>query len=273
MKILRSSAMLRAALGAAGIASLAITAGCASPPNNDRTDIHEAGDGFPALDKNWYDGGRFVEPENILRLAEGQTKDQVRQLIGNPHFSEGFFGVREWNYVFNLYTGESGGDYITCQYQVVFNEDMALKDTRWRDEQCPALLMPVEKKQDETLVLSGDVLFDFDSDRLSLEGRHALERVAQSTLSEFKAPRMLVAGHTDRFGDAAYNQELSRSRADTVADYLSTQGISRGDIRTTGRGEADPVVTCQGSVATQSVTECLRPNRRVEITISEAVDG
>ena len=84
---------------------------------------------------------------------------------------------------------------------------------------------------------------------------------------------MLVAGYTDRFGSAAYNQELSQSRADTVADYLSTQGIGRSDIRTVGRGEADPVVTCTGSAATPSVTECLRPNRRVEITISESVEG
>jgi len=97
--------------------------------------------------------------------------------------------------------------------------------------------------------------------------------VAQSALSEFEAPGMLITGYTDRFGSATYNQALSQSRADTVADYLSTQGISRGDIRTAGRGEADPVVTCPGSVATQSVTECLRPNRRVEITISESVDG
>ncbi|MGM0915621.1 MAG: OmpA family protein [Pseudomonadota bacterium] len=273
MKVLSASTILKSALGAASIASLAISAGCASPPNNDRTDIREAGDGFPALDDNWYDGGRFVEPENILRLAEGQTKDQVRQLIGNPHFSEGFFGVREWNYVFNLYTDEPGGDFITCQYQVEFDDDMALEGTRWRDAQCPELLVPVEQKEDETLVLSGDVLFDFDSDRLTLEGRRALERVAQSTLREFEAPGILVVGYTDRFGSAEYNQELSRSRADTVADYLSIQGVSRGDIRTVGRGEADPVVECTGATATPSVTECLRPNRRVEITISELVEG
>ncbi|WP_444999521.1 OmpA family protein [Halomonas mongoliensis] len=273
MKNLSSKSVLKAALWAAGIAGVAIVAGCTSPPNNDRTDIREAGDGFPALDSNWYDGGRFVEPNSILRIREGQSKDQVRQLIGNPHFSEGFFGVREWNYVFNLYTGEAGGDYITCQYQVAFDDDMALESTRWRDAQCPELLVPVEdkveKKEGDTLVLSGDVLFDFDSDELTLEGRRALERVAQSAHHDFEAPGMTIVGYTDRFGSAAYNLELSQSRADTVADYLSTQGISRDDIRTSGRGAADPVVECPGAVATQSVTDCLRPNRRVEITIRE----
>ncbi|SRR5690554_965628 len=265
--------MRKAALGAAGIAGVVLVAGCAAPPNNDRAEIREAGDGFPALDDNWYDGGRFVDPRNILRIKEGQSKDQVRQLIGNPHYSEGFFGVREWNYVFNLYTGEEGGDYITCQYQVEFDDEMALESSRWREAQCPALLAPVERKEDQTLVLSGDVLFDFDSDRLTLEGRRALERVAQSALSEFEAPGMLITGYTDRFGSATYNQALSQSRADTVADYLATQGVARGDIRTAGRGEADPVVECAGATATPSVTECLRPNRRVEITISEVAEG
>lgn len=273
MKVLSSSTLLKAALGAAGIASLAMVAGCASPPNNDRTDIRDAGDGFPALEDNWHDGGRFVEPRNILRIREGQTKDQVRQLIGSPQFSEGFFGVREWNYVFNLYTGEEGGEYLTCQYQVDFDDDMALEDSSWRGVQCPELLVPTEVPEDETLVLSGDVLFDFDSDHLTLEGRRALERVAQSAKDKFTSPGMMIVGYTDRFGSAAYNQELSQSRSNSVADYLSTQGIARGDIRTTGRGEADPVVECPGARATPSVTECLRPNRRVEITTRELAEG
>lgn len=261
-----------AALGAAGIAATVMLSGCASPPNNDRTDIREAGDGFPALDSNWYDGGRFVEPKNILRIREGQTKDQVRQLIGNPHFSEGFFGVREWNYVFNLYTGEVGGNYITCQYQVEFDRDMALESSRWRDAQCPELLLPIERQEEpngEKLILSGDVLFDFDSDQLSLEGRRALDRVTQSIQDEFESPELLIVGYTDRFGSDAYNLDLSQSRTLTVADYLAGKGMRRNDMRTTGLGASDPVVECPGATPTRSVTDCLRPNRRVEITVIE----
>ncbi|PAU70298.1 outer membrane protein assembly factor BamE, partial [Vreelandella alkaliphila] len=136
MNNLNNSMMTKAALGAASIAAVLVLAGCASPPNNDRTELRDARDGFPALAGNWYDGGKFVDPENILRIQESQTKDQVRQLIGNPHYSEGFFGVREWNYVFNLYTG-NGNEYITCQYQVHYDDEMALESTRWRDAQCP----------------------------------------------------------------------------------------------------------------------------------------
>ena len=274
MNNLSNSMMTKAALGAASIAAVLVLTGCASPPNNDRTELRDAGDGFPALAGNWYDGGKFVDPENILRIQESQTKDQVRQLIGNPHYSEGFFGVREWNYVFNLYTG-NGNEYITCQYQVHYDDEMALESTRWRDAQCPALLVPIEVEEiateprAEKLTLSGDVLFDFDSDTLTLEGRRAVDQVTQTITNDFVSPSVLIIGYTDRFGSETYNLALSNSRAETVGARMANQGISRSNIMTAGRGMADPVVECPGVSATPSVTECLRPNRRVEITVTE----
>ncbi|WP_457942600.1 OmpA family protein [Vreelandella alkaliphila] len=274
MNNLSNSMMTKAALGAASIAAVLVLAGCASPPNSDRTELREAGDGFPALAGNWYDGGKFVEPDSVLRIAEGQSKDQVRQLIGNPHYSEGFFGVREWNYVFNLYTG-NGNEYITCQYQVHYDDDMALESTRWRDAQCPALLVPIEVEEiaaeprEEKLTLSGDVLFDFDSDQLSLEGRRTVDQVTQTITNDFVSPSVLIVGYTDRFGNEAYNLALSNSRAETVGTRMANQGVRRSSIMTAGRGMADPVVECPGRIATPSVTECLRPNRRVEITVTE----
>ncbi|WP_434986767.1 OmpA family protein [Vreelandella zhaodongensis] len=273
MNNLHSNMMTKAALGAASIAAFLVLAGCASPPNNDRTELREAGDGFPALSGNWYDGGQFVDPENILRIRESQTKDQVRQLIGNPHYAEGFFGVREWSYVFNLYTG-NGNEYITCQYQVHYDDNMALESTRWRDAQCPALLMPIEVEEiaaeprEEKLTLSGDVLFDFDSDTLTLEGRRALERVSSMVLSAYSSPDVLIVGYTDRFGDEQYNLNLSQARAEAVGNYLVAQGMERRDLTLLGRGEADPIVDCPGQVATTSVKACLRPNRRVEVIVT-----
>ncbi|RUR35018.1 outer membrane protein assembly factor BamE [Vreelandella andesensis] len=268
-----NSIKIKAALGAASIAAVLVLVGCASPPNNDRTELRDAGDGFPALAGNWYDGGKFVDPESILRLRASQTKDQVRQLIGNPHYAEGFFGVREWNYVFNLYTG-IGNEYITCQYQVHYDDDMALKSTRWRDAQCPVLLVPIEieeiaaEPRQEKLTLSGDVLFDFDSEQLSLEGQRALERVSDMVLSAYSSPSVLVVGYTDRFGDEQYNLNLSQARAETVGRYLVSQGMERRHLTLIGRGEADPVVDCPGNVATSNVKECLKPNRRVEVIVS-----
>lgn len=271
MKKLRLDSAYKIFCVAAGIVPLLIAAGCASPPNNDRTDLRDAGDGFPALDENWHDGGRFVDPESILRITEGQSKDQVRQLIGDPSFSEGFFRVREWNYVFNLYVGE-GIEYITCQYQVHFDDDMALESTRWRDQQCPRQIVKAEIKEEpeqRVITLSGDVLFDFDSAKLGLEGQRALDRALIGIRQDFNDPSIEIVGYTDRFGSEPYNLSLSQSRAEAVKRYLMENGVSGNAISALGKGMADPVVMCHGATPTLSVAECLRPNRRVEITVSE----
>ncbi|MBV5309727.1 OmpA family protein, partial [Chromatium okenii] len=42
-----------------------------------------------------------------------------------------------------------------------------------------------------------------------------------------------------RYGNAAYNLELSRRRANAVADYLVAQGIARARLDVSGLGPRD----------------------------------
>ncbi|MFC7370009.1 OmpA family protein [Vreelandella zhaodongensis] len=243
-------------------------AGCAS--NASLTDEGEVR--FPDLDSTYLKTGDFVDPDDVLRISEGQHKDQVRLLLGHPHFSEGIFGVREWDYAFNFYTG-NGNEYITCQYKLLFDREMRVTSTYWRDAQCPALLVPIQVEEfateprQEKLMLPGDVLFDFDSAQLTLEGRRALDRIVAAFDQATPPTSIRVAGYADRLGDAQYNLRLSQARAESVGNYLASQGVARASLQMTGRGQADPVVNCPGSVATPSVIACLKPNRRVEITL------
>ncbi|WP_229598318.1 OmpA family protein [Runella aurantiaca] len=73
----------------------------------------------------------------------------------------------------------------------------------------------------------------------------------QSTL------RIEIAGHTDDVGDPKQNQILSQKRAQSVADYLITAGISRERIRAIGFGEAKPM-------APNTSEENRQLNRRIE---------
>lgn len=82
---------------------------------------------------------------------------------------------------------------------------------------------------------------------------------------------MTILGHTDPLGTEAYNQRLSLERANAVRDYMVSQGVPAGVIRTEGRGEADLKVTeadCRAKGQAKTRTDliaCLLPNRRVEI--------
>jgi len=230
---------------------------------------------FPDLESTYLKVGDFIEPDHVLRISEGQHKDQVRRLLGHPHFSEGIFDVREWDYAFNFYTG-NGSDYITCQYKLLFDREMRVTSTYWRDAQCPALLVPIQVEElaaeprQEKLTLSGDVLFNFDSDQLTLEGRRALDRVVEAFHETDQPTSIFVAGYADRFGSEQYNLRLSQARAETVGSYLISQGVERSSLNTEGRGELDPIVVCPGEMATPSMKECLKPNRRVEMTLKHA---
>lgn len=107
--------------------------------------------------------------------------------------------------------------------------------------------------------LPDGVTFDVGSYTLKPEFRATLDKVAQS-LNEYPNSLIDVYGHTDSTGSDAYNQTLSENRARTVANYLTSRGVSASRIRSQGFGETMPV-------ASNDTEEGRAKNRRVEIKI------
>jgi len=124
---------------------------------------------------------------------------------------------------------------------------------------------------------SADALFDFDQAVLKPEGRRQLDKLAADLKrAEFDVVRVnlvAVTGHTDRFGSAAYNMNLSLRRAESVKAHLVQLGIPAAKIVATGKGETTPVTKpgqCPGDKATRELIACLQPDRRVEVEVSVA---
>lgn len=256
----------RALLFGLVVASATLAQGCATSYSES-----EQGTSFPDIPGSYIEEGTFVAPDAVLRISRGQTKRQVRDLLADPHFNEGMFGVKEWNYIFNFYTDTVPEGYMTCQYQVGFDENVLVERTHWKTPACANLLVPIEVESiaDEKMVtLSADVLFDFDSDVLRLEGRRSIERFTDVLNSEFSNPQLQVFGFTDRIGDDAYNQRLSERRAQAVKRVLEENGVPAYSTRAVGMGESNPVTACPG-VSGAALRDCLQPNRRVEILITE----
>ncbi|KQR90126.1 hypothetical protein ASG35_02650 [Burkholderia sp. Leaf177] len=74
---------------------------------------------FPAPSSAW-NAGSYPLTEALRKLKPGMTKDQIAGLLGRPQFSEGFFAVREWDYVLNV-TNDAGAPQMVCQLKAVFN--------------------------------------------------------------------------------------------------------------------------------------------------------
>lgn len=245
---------------------------------------------FPDIDKAKFSSnnykGSWPNWDNVAQLEYGMSKDQVRELVGSPHFKEGLWGVNQWDFVFNY--RDSNNQHQVCQMQVHFDKDMLTTAYYWKGVDCetqasgkktPAQQtvvnniiqqMPATEQLKETFQFGADALFGFDKygvADIKAEGRQMLDRLANSIQAYGdKRISVFIIGHTDRLGSDNYNFDLSKKRADTVATYLLSKGVKPTVLNTLGAGELMPVKQCASGTRAQLI-ECLQPNRRVEVKI------
>jgi OOP family OmpA-OmpF porin len=119
----------------------------------------------------------------------------------------------------------------------------------------------------ETITVSAEKLFGFDKYDLKYDGKVELDAAARKLTENADVDLVLVTGHTDRIGSNAYNQKLSERRANTVKEYLISQGVDASRLKAVGKGESEPVAACKDrSLKGDKLIECLQPNRRVVIS-------
>ncbi len=107
--------------------------------------------------------------------------------------------------------------------------------------------------------MPNDILFAVDSASLRPDLRSDLRAVARN-LIEYPDSTIVVVGHTDNTGSAAYNQALSERRANAVASELIANGVPASRVRAVGRGLTQPI-------ASNDTAAGRAQNRRVDITI------
>lgn len=107
------------------------------------------------------------------------------------------------------------------------------------------------------------VHFEFDRADVRADDRPALNRFASVLMRHYTGATVTVEGFADPAGSEAYNQKLSESRAEAVADYLADNwGIERSELRTVGYGEERLVVP-----GAQGPGRAGMENRRVSFVI------
>jgi outer membrane protein OmpA-like peptidoglycan-associated protein len=123
----------------------------------------------------------------------------------------------------------------------------------------PVVQVPPAPIVNDTLVIP-DVLFKFDKSELNPAFSVRLDTLIMKIRNKtFR--RIEVLGHTDSLGNDAYNQRLSKARAETVKDYLVQRLRYPAEIIITKSFAATlPVSTNRTSAGRQR-------NRRVEIVL------
>ena len=118
-----------------------------------------------------------------------------------------------------------------------------------------------------------DVPFEFAKADLTADGRTALDELfKQLKKGPVTMNVVIVTGHTDKIGSAAYNKKLSEARAQVVRDYLvNTGGLDSKLIFWEGVGPRQPVnVTkfCDAKMNRKQLIDCLAPNRRTTVEVT-----
>ncbi len=112
------------------------------------------------------------------------------------------------------------------------------------------------------LIMPGNITFASNSPDIHAGFYETLNSVTL-VLKEFDSSSLDVIGYTDSTGSFEHNQTLSERRAASVANYLTSQGISRSRIADRGMGERYPVASNdspQGRAANRRVELDIRPN-------------
>lgn len=109
------------------------------------------------------------------------------------------------------------------------------------------------------ITFDSGILFDVNESALQPAARANLAQLA-TILNKYDDTEILIEGHTDATGSAAYNMTLSRNRAGSVANFLEAQQVLPTRFTIMGYGEEQPV-------ADNTTPEGRAANRRVELAI------
>lgn len=109
------------------------------------------------------------------------------------------------------------------------------------------------------------VLFPANQTTLTTEARAVLANQA-AWLGRHGTFTAVIQGHAEETGTREYNLALGARRASAVQEYLVSQGVAPGRIRTLSFGKERPAETCSDEA-------CYAKNRRAVTVVTEGGPG
>ncbi|MEO4048174.1 OmpA family protein [Pseudomonas sp. CAU 1711] len=254
-------------VGTAVLLSLALLGGCASQQGREALSAAEAS--FLAV----------KDDTNVLRSA---PKDLIRsgESLARAERLSSYWGSAD-DVVHYAYLSQRYSEIARQHSELNLNQErlvrlelererlqLALREAKllsaqqqglWVEEQ--AIQLAASETDRGLMMTLGDVLFDAGRSELKASANRTILKLVQF-LQINPRRNVRIEGYTDNRGKAAENLELSRARAQTVADLLIDLGIDARRIEVKAYGEAHPL-------AENASARGRAQNRRVEILISD----
>lgn len=177
-------------------------------------------------------------------------KDSLEQTVTSDAYSGDYLLVVPMGYNYGLFASAEGYLYKSLNFNTELEKLTSV-------DKFEILLEPLKKNS--TAVLSN--LF-FETGKYTLDKNSKTELNKLATLIRQNILKVEISGHTDNVGTAKDNENLSAKRAESVCNYLISQGINKNLLVAKGFGASQPV----GDNTTE---EGRKNNRRIEIKILE----
>jgi outer membrane protein OmpA-like peptidoglycan-associated protein len=118
----------------------------------------------------------------------------------------------------------------------------------------------VQREGDQIkLIMPGNITFATDSSAIASSFYTPLNNLAGS-LRQYNQNNIEIVGYTDSTGSRQHNMDLSLQRAQSVATYLTSQGVDQTHLSVRGAGPDQPI-------ASNADANGRAQNRRVEVNL------
>jgi len=196
--------------------------------------------------------------QNVQQIKN--TQDQVKQV--DERAQSGINGANEKAST----ADQHASDAMNKANQADQSASQANQKSDKNAQELAGLRDTVANIDDYKLQSTATVEFKFNQYKLSPEAAQDLDKLATQVQAD-KRFLIAVEGFTDKTGAKAYNEALSRRRADAVVEYLvAKHDIPIYRIHTVGLGDNKPVDEGRGR-------EARAKNRRVEVKVFTAGAG
>ena len=218
-------------------------------------------DGMP-LYPEWHEPADPTEPNGPKRWEAFEYELACAELCGNGHFS-----MRR---LVKIVSEEEYQDWLDQQNSFYFSNVRNTKDDphlgklfdfeiRDRKAEFDAAFQQALVSDTNKIVRLNYVHFETNSANLTTLSRYELDNVV-TVLNQHPNMTIELGGHTDSQGEDEFNLDLSNERANAVANYLRSKGISEDRYIAVGYGEARPIDS-------NATAEGRQNNRRTEFRI------
>ena len=170
--------------------------------------------------------------------------------------------------------GYAVGHQIESRDQALDTQDQLLEQQRQEIARNRTLLEELKRQKLDAretergvVVNLPDVLFEFNSARLTPGARDKVAHIARVVNERAKDRTVSVEGHADAIGSEAYNLALSQHRAEAVGQELRYEGVREAGLTTKGYGKKYPVAPNTNADGSDNPTGRAK-NRRVEVVIA-----